>query len=346
MLTYSRLKFFRSLHVSASYRLLSTITPNGFARSKSSPEVVELSHFSPTICKIITQQDYEIPASDINSIAAGDLATVLDLSKVQKQAGQELPIQEMLVTAIFRRHANVAEYCLQQGATIDDDVTFAAYTHPTAALFEVLFPRNIFNLSKHPEFLSNLLDEAVQVGWNPRLYDAPLDPEGVRVAAFLLARGAEISEDTVLGAARYQSVDFMECLLAHGAVLAGSGALHTAASHGRIEMATYLLDHGADVNELLSRNISGDIREPWPQMGFPLHYAVSFGKFDAVMLLLGRGGDITLRNEYDQCAFEVEKLGGDEESHQEIAQLLQYVQEHTLKRSSESKKEQEPKGRI
>ena len=271
-------------------------------------------------------------AAMIIGSAAGDVPTVLELYDVQKQARQELPIQEMLVAAILRGHANVAEYCLQQGAVIDDDVTYAAYEHPTVALLEVLFPRNIFNISQDQEFLSVLLDDAVEVSRNHSLDGATSDPEAVKLARFLLARGAKIDQDTVLHAAQHQSVEFMECLLAHGAMLEGSGALHIAASQSRLEMVTYLLDHGADVNELLLRNISGDIREPWPDIGFPLHYAVSFGKFDAVMLLLARGGDAMLRTTDDQCAFEVEKLAGDEKSQQEIALLLQYVQEYALKR--------------
>ena len=267
-------------------------------------------------------------AALIIASAAGDLSSVKELSKVQKEVHQDLPLQEMLVAATDKSHANVAEYCLQQGALIDDDVNFAAFRGRSADLFEILFPRNIFGISQHPEYLSDLLDDAIWVGWFKPPYDAASNPEGAKLAAFLLARGAKISEDTVFGAASHQSVEFMECLLANGATLEGSGALHIAASKGRLEMTRWLLDHGADVNGLVLKDILGDLREPEPQMGFALHYAVTCGRVDIVKLLLERGADTTLRNQNGQSVFEVGVSGRDNESRQSISQLLREIQEH------------------
>ena len=268
-------------------------------------------------------------AALIIASAAGDLSYVEELSKVQKEAHQDLPLQEMLVAATDKGHANVAEYCLQQGASIDDDVNFAAFRGSSADLFKVLFPRNIFGILQHPEYLSDLLNDAIWVGrFKPPLYNAASDQEGAKLAAFLLARGASISEDTVLGAAHYQSVEFMECLLANGATLEGSGALHIAASQGRLEMTRWLLGHGADVNAFISKDILGDPREPGPRMGLALHYAVMSGRVDTVKLLLECGADTALRNQMGQTVFEIEMFGGDKESRQSIAQLLRDMQKH------------------
>ncbi|MCJ1394690.1 hypothetical protein MMC18_007570 [Xylographa bjoerkii] len=327
----------------------------------------------PAARKVITQQDGEIPVSQItpdvllardlvtefskpgsnNGAAliiasiAGDLPTVERLSKVQKDAHQNFPLQEMLVAAALRSHTKVVEYCLQQGAVIDDDVNFAAFRGLTADLFEAMIPRNIFNTSQHPEYLSQLLFHTAGIGPFPRRFHSTTsDSKGVRLATALLAHGAKIDKDIVFRAAENQSVAFMKCLLAHGAALEGSGALHYAAVRGRLEMMGWLLDHGADVNELLPKDILGDMREPAPQMGSPLHYAVHCGEFDAVMLLLERGGDMTLRNKYGQNALEVERTPRDEESHLEITQLLRYVQEHILKVSSGSTTEQELKENL
>lgn len=350
---YGKPGYLRSLVISNSFWVLSNITPNGFDERVSSPGF--LARLPAAIQQIILQQEYEIPSSEstpdallahhlvtefakpgsnngaalIIASAAGDLPTVQKLSDLQKKVHQELPLQEMLVAATEKSHAKVVEYCFQQGAVVDDDVSFAAYRGLTADLFEVLVPRNIFDISKHPEYLSDLLHGAVWVGYfNRPSHSAGSGPRGTELARSLIAHGAKVDGDVILQAARIQSVEFMECLLAHGAALGGSGALHMAASQGRLEMTKYLLDHGADVNELLLMDILGDVREPAPQMGFPLHYAVSCGRFDVVMLLLERGGDMMLRNKSGQRAFEIENLGGVEGSHQDIAQLLQYVREH------------------
>jgi ankyrin repeat protein len=70
----------------------------------------------------------------------------------------------------------------------------------------------------------------------------------------------------------------MEMLLEHGAPIAGTGALHTAASatYNRLEFMRLLIQHGADVNEVYHGNM-------------PMHYAASKGKVDAMELLEQNG---------------------------------------------------------
>ena len=65
MLDYRRLVFHRSLKLSASYQVLSVITRHDFM---SNHGIVDIPHFPPTVRKFITQQDYEIPASEITPV--------------------------------------------------------------------------------------------------------------------------------------------------------------------------------------------------------------------------------------------------------------------------------------
>jgi hypothetical protein len=45
----------------------------------------------------------------------------------------------------------------------------------------------------------------------------------------------------------------IELLLQNGAAIAGSGAMHLAGKMGHIEALDFLLDHGADLNEIPTR---------------------------------------------------------------------------------------------
>jgi hypothetical protein len=77
----------------------------------------------------------------------------------------------------------------------------------------------------------------------------------------------------------------MEMLLEHGTPIAGTSALHRAASatYNRLEMMRLLIQHGADVNE----NLYGST---------PMHSAASKGYVDAMELLEQNGGRSDLEN--------------------------------------------------
>jgi broad specificity phosphatase PhoE len=60
-------------------------------------------------------------------------------------------------------------------------------------------------------------------------------------------------------------------------------ALHWASSYGFVEIAQYLIDKGANVNDKNLNDMT------------PLHYAVIFGRIEAVWLLLTHGANVSLR---------------------------------------------------
>ncbi|KAF2679565.1 ankyrin [Lentithecium fluviatile CBS 122367] len=77
-----------------------------------------------------------------------------------------------------------------------------------------------------------------------------------------------------------------EMLLEHGTPVANTGALHTAAHRGNLDTMRLLMQHGADVNEVLSgwRN--------WT----PMHFAASQGQVDAMKLLEHSGARSDLKD--------------------------------------------------
>jgi hypothetical protein len=87
---------------------------------------------------------------------------------------------------------------------------------------------------------------------------------------------------------RYDYKALSDLLLAHGYTIAGSGALHMAAERGHLNAMQYLLDRGADIDEILpAANL------PYQQLLYstwtPMHFAAGKGKADALHFLESKG---------------------------------------------------------
>ncbi|KAF2008712.1 ankyrin [Aaosphaeria arxii CBS 175.79] len=87
-------------------------------------------------------------------------------------------------------------------------------------------------------------------------------------------------------AAMAEGLRMTEMLLQHGTPLAHTGALHTAAHYGHIDTMRLLIQHGADVNEVLSNWRS------WT----PMHFAAFKGQVDAMKLLEHYGARSDLKD--------------------------------------------------
>lgn len=77
-----------------------------------------------------------------------------------------------------------------------------------------------------------------------------------------------------------------EMLLEHGTPIAHTGAIHTAARFGHLDTMRLLMQHGADVNEVLSTWLS------WT----PMHFAATRGQVDAMKLLEQSGARSDLKD--------------------------------------------------
>jgi hypothetical protein len=96
---------------------------------------------------------------------------------------------------------------------------------------------------------------------------------------------------------KYDYKTFSDLLLAHGYTVAGSGALHIAAERGHLKAMQYLIDRGADIDEILpAANL------PYQQLLYstwtPMHFAARKGMIDAVHFLESKGArtDVVDRN--------------------------------------------------
>jgi hypothetical protein len=104
----------------------------------------------------------------------------------------------MLITTLLFRHLDVAKFCIEKGASIDDDVEVAAWTALSLEAFKLLFPLDIFSWSQHRERLDNLLYDCFNRFPKSNIYtDGELPESEVKgLAEFLFEHGARARPDT------------------------------------------------------------------------------------------------------------------------------------------------------
>ena len=117
-----------------------------------------------------------------------------------------------------------------------------------------------------------------------------------------------------LACGRWQTrpIELCTTLLEHGASLLHSGALATAAKYGRTDLVSWLLDQGADVNDIVTNaalTTHPCKGHPWPA----LHAAIESGHAEVARVLLARGADPSLLDEKGRTAFAVAETGGDQQ---------------------------------
>ncbi|KAN0116931.1 ankyrin [Hyaloscypha variabilis] len=97
-------------------------------------------------------------------------------------------------------------------------------------------------------------------------------------------------------AARAEGPRMTELLLKHGVSVPCSGALHTAANRGALDTMRLLMQHGADVNELLPADTLPQFQKSLYSSWTPLHFAASGGQGDAMELLERKGARKDVRD--------------------------------------------------
>lgn len=142
--------------------------------------------------------------------------------------------------------------------------------------------------------------------------------------SFLLSAGADpnvgaLGVDCLALAtrSRVNSLKLCAILIESGADVKKSCALSVAARQGRLDVIRYLLQQGADVNNLSNGRARDvfDFSHNWP----PLHTAIGGGYLDVRVLLLDRGADPYALDKQGRTALQVARAS----EAQEIACMLQ-----------------------
>lgn len=84
-------------------------------------------------------------------------------------------------------------------------------------------------------------------------------------------------------------------MISYGAAIKGSLALHIACGAGRIDLIQYLLDEGADMNEIPLDDHYLTFQTSY-ELGPPIHYAADNQQLEVIKFLLDHGADATLRD--------------------------------------------------
>ncbi len=116
---------------------------------------------------------------------------------------------------------------------------------------------------------------------------------------------------------RVNSLKLCAMLIESGADVKKSCALSVAARQGRLDVVRYLLQQGADVNNLSNGRARDvlDLSHNWP----PLHTAIEEGYLNVCVLLLDHGADPYTLDKHGRTALQVARAS----EIQEIARMLQ-----------------------
>lgn len=191
------------------------------------------------------------------------LDTVLD-DAVQKD---DVPRVQSLVTQASRGTwhqilceaagagaTNVMSHALERGAWVDDVLLHWVLASPESEpSYRYLIDSVSLDVNHYIDRCGSVLG---MVSWGTRY----------SLARYALEKGADpdapvdaqLSRTPLACAAMFSDTRMLGLLLDHGAKLPGSGALILAAHKGKVENARYLLQHGADVNEI------GLLKDPKP----------------------------------------------------------------------------------
>ena len=215
---------------------------------------------------------------------------------------------DLLEQSTHDKEAEMIRYILQTGPDLEipEAAVRWALLVDTPEPYQVLFSFDpaIINMTIY-DGRETQIGKALSVSTTPARLEA------------LLATGLRPSNDPYdmsplcLACGRWQSESetLCEILLRHGALLKHSGALAAAARCGRLELVRWLLERGAEVNDIVTQPAM--MEEPWRGNPWPpLHSAIERGHEDVVRLLLAKGADPSLLDGEGQTAYDVAEKAG------------------------------------
>ncbi|KAL8655654.1 MAG: hypothetical protein Q9210_000764 [Variospora velana] len=193
----------------------------------------------------------------------------------------------MALKAAQNNHAAILELCIDEGAALSD-LDLEDETESDEIL-KVLITKGLLDINKDLETGGDMLINAV---WELKY----------NFTAWLLEHGAEPnsghlmadSTSAITAAAERGRTDFSQLLVEHGATVSGSGALAAAAGNKHFAMVQWLLDQGADVDEIGVHDY-GD-RRKLTHEGTALHKAAANGDVEMAKLLIARGVKLQVKD--------------------------------------------------
>lgn len=237
------------------------------------------------------------PRALLAPIEENELATLT--SAIQVSGYPSLPIlNELLAHAIRHNATKTIPYLVSLGASPLSDRSFNLLYAPAAfPSFQFLVETGELDINTDLEALGTYLILAVKRNNRSRV-------------EYCLKHGADANQGTyafrwsaLATAAEYDAdLDIVDLLIAGGADLNSSDALHTAAEKGRYEMVKFLIGKGANVNAVGFEYCIGGSK--FDEAGTALHFAVDANNTEVAKLLLENGADVAIRDVKGRNAME------------------------------------------
>jgi hypothetical protein len=190
-----------------------------------------------------------------------------------------IPLQPLATLAAYKGHAEILRLCLDEGAIFDGHLDAATahgllYSDRDPTMLDTLWAENWRDMQHSQEALDKLVVRSVA-----RRDDTMLN--------WLLDHGARINSDAIMTVSLPGSTVSI-CLAKCGITsFKGWGALQHAAGRGDLELVKFLLNAGADLEEMPKQL---DIREPGPFTA--LYQAVLGQHMEMIRFLLERGAKV------------------------------------------------------
>ena len=216
-----------------------------------------------------------------------------------------------ILTAASEQGTAVAEFCLKNNRN-------------QLNLFDSIGKRVLGNEALEPAYRflvdSNLMDPEHRIEWMGQLLGLGAGSSLERgprhsLVEYLLSKGIDPNQRVEMygnmyaltAAAGWADKRMLGILLDHGATIDGSGALIYAAEKGKKENAKYLLDRGANVNEMvpLEKSLPG-----MEATCAALHAAAENSHVEVIDVLIDAGADVQLKDAKGRTAGEVARAKG------------------------------------
>lgn len=237
------------------------------------------------------------PSALLAPIENNELATLS--SAIEISGSPSLPIlNELLAHAIRHNATETIPHLVSLGASPLSHPSFdLLYTSTAFPSFQCLVETGKLDINIDLEAIGTYLILAVKRNNKSHV-------------EFCLKHGADANQGTyafrwsaLATAAEYDAdLDIVDLLIAGGADLNSSDALHTAAEKGRYEMVKFLIGKGANVNEVGFEYCLSDSK--YDEAGTALHFAVDANNTEVAKLLLENGADVAIRDAKGRTAME------------------------------------------
>lgn len=223
-------------------------------------------------------------------------------------------MQRAAAAAARHNHPQALDLILDNGSWVDPDTVLSALSGKCKEIIDCLISRG--------------WDINVTLGHIGDPLICAVMGDDLDFVQFILSREADPNNGniTMSGlnaievAAMASSIPVIKALLDAGAILKGRSTLPKAASQGRTEIISYLLDQGASINEIPN---NPDIFENKLEQGVKnaLCHAAYSGQSEVVKFLLGRGADASITDTNGKSALDIARARG----HEDCVNILREV---------------------